>query len=548
MPIDTTHSQSPSATSESSLIVDVGASLSRTWYMIALACAVGCGGKAAEVYVAPEAAADASAPAPSVVTTDSGVSIDVPTAVRLIQGRTTRVLVKVTRSGTPAPIELSVSGLPLGVTAATLQVPLERNGAELAIDVSAAAVQGTHAELTVTARTGNASASARLGVHVTGEPGSPDLSFGEDGMVTVNPPGVDNVADVIVSALAVRSDGKAIVVYNGNIVTLVDTSGSISTTFGTNGRADSSNRLGYSCSRDVQPCVILAPGLKTILVTRTALFQLSDLGEVDLGFGNAGRVSWPQDVWIWRASPAFIDGQLHLVGAGLPVDEYTKIPRLLRVAPTGTVDSRFNTVPSLDCSDSPTNPIACLFPAGLAVRPSGTVLYAGISGSAGRPEVRLAEFSTQGERLYTSPVLFSAELIMYPERAERRQSVVHALDGGSAAVVGLNSDSRLIAATVSSIGSIETAARAVAVERPSTACDSFGLLDNGGGKMTVYCTHDAYTELRLLRISSTLEPDLAFGADGIAIGSTRAAQAKVAAGVDDTIIVAAGRRLLRLWN
>ncbi len=41
--------------------------------------------------------------------------------------------------------------------------------------------------------------------------------------------------------------------------------------------------------------------------------------------------------------------------------------------------------------------------------------------------------------------------------------------------------------------------------------------------------------------------DAARGAEG-RLGSTRAAQAKVAAGLDDTIIVAAGRRLLRLWN
>jgi len=513
--------------------------LGRGAWIVAVAWGLGCGGNTA---------ADARDPAPGVqgaTPSDSRVTIEVPPMVRLVQGKAARVPVKLTRSGTPVPVEVSVSGLPPGVTASPLQVPVERSEGELVMDVSAASVQGTRAEVTVTAKAGDSSASAKLAVHVTGEPGSPDLSFGDRGMVTVNPPGLADTADVTVSALAVRGDGKVIVVYNHNVITLVDANGQLATEFGTGGRADPDNHLGYHCSPDFQPCLLVESDFKTTLLTPKGLFRLSALGELDLGFGNEGSVTWPDDVSLWRASPTIVDGQVHFIGAGVPQDVYSNVPKLLRFSPSGAPDPRFDTTDDFDCSNLGTKPASCLFPAAISIRPNGTVLYAGYLGTSGQAEVRLAEFSTKGEKLYTSPVLFASELIVGPQR---RQFAVQALAGGSAAVVGLDLESRLTAATVSSTGTIETAARPIEIERSSTKCDNFGVFEDSSGLITLYCTHDAHTELRLLRFTAAFERDSSFGTGGLAIGDTRAAHAQVAPGLDDTIMVGAGRRLLRLWN
>src|SRR5262245_27034531 len=130
--------------------------------IIALACGLGCGGNGNSADVR-----DAAPDGPD-IPSDSGVNIEAPTAVRLVQGKTARVPVKLIRAGTPASVEVSVSGLPSGVTSSPVQVPVERSEGELAIDVSPTSVQGTRAEVTVTAKTGESSASAKLTVHVTG--------------------------------------------------------------------------------------------------------------------------------------------------------------------------------------------------------------------------------------------------------------------------------------------------------------------------------------------------------------------------------------------
>ena len=92
--------------------------------------------------------------------------------------------------------------------------------------------------MVVTAKTGDNTTNATFKLHITGAPGTPDLSFGDQGLVYVQPPGLESTANVAVSGLGVQDDGQAVVMYNWDTVTKLDAKGALDVKFGLSGRID----------------------------------------------------------------------------------------------------------------------------------------------------------------------------------------------------------------------------------------------------------------------------------------------------------------------
>ncbi len=470
---------------------------------------------------------------------DMQVSIEVASKLRVIQGSPSRMPVKLTRAGTPGPVELSVSGLPAGVTSRVVTAAADQTEVDIVIEASSDSVQGTPADAVVTAKTSGHTATATIKLRITGAPGTPDLSFGNGGVVSVQPPGIEQPSSATVRALAVTETGQAIVVYDWSTVVKFDAKGALDVGFGISGRIASGPVVGCP---DHRPCLFIQPDSKILLLNqeRGAGRFWAD-GGVDLSFGTDGAIWWgdSNNTVIWAASPAVVEGQGYLLTAGARGGDNK--PFVERIGGAGARDARFDATAGLACE-----PQNCLYPLALGARADGSVLYAsypGISGT-GKVDVRLTELSNTGTARFTSPVLFAASGNWW---AETRVFILPDV-GGSTVVFGLDAARKLTVAKVSPTGAPE-AVRALGIESPSfPECDTFGVVPTGSERLMAFCTVDETREVRLLRLTHALAPDESFAPGGLVVGNTNGAGARIALGPEDTIIVAAERKLTRLWN
>lgn len=517
------------------------------WCAVLVVSGVGCSGGGAD---GPgESGPSATPPVGTTPDSDAQAAIEVPSKLRAIQGRPLRASVKVTRTGTPAPVELSLSGLPAGVTSQPVTAAANQNEIELAIEASSSSVQGTRADVVVTAKTGDKTTNATFKLHITGAPGTPDLSFGDKGVVHVQPPGLESASKVEVSALAVQDDGQAVVVYNWNTVTRFDAKGALDVNFGRSGRIDPSV-LDLGCRAGFRPCLFLEPDSKILLVDQdfSRARRFWNDGGVDLTLGTNGSLTWSSsNDWggRWLAGRVFVDGEAHFLSAGTRYESGK--PFIERVGPKGALDPRFDATAALACSTtSPTEP--CRYPLAFGSRSDGTVLYAtyaGIDGT-GKSDVRLTELSNTGTKRFTSPVLFATE---WGRDTYRPRPVFILPDvGGSTVVVGFDEALKLTAAKVSPTGEKEVARRLDIEPASFPQCTNFGIFPTGTDRLTVFCTVDQPREVRLLRLTHALDPDESFGPGGLVVGDAKGTGAHVAVGPEDTLVVAAEKKLLRIWN
>lgn len=472
---------------------------------------------------------------------DARMTIEVPTDVRLIQGVPARVLVKVMRTGSPSTVEVAVGDLPVGVTSRPVVVDANQETASIELEASTDSLQGARAAVVVTAKAGTFSTTASLNIRVTGAPGSRDLSYGDRGEVDVEPPGLESTANVEVSALAVAPSGEAFVVYDGTTVTKIDADGALDRTFGASGRIEPALLTDWVCTDFFVPCILLTPDSKVVLQDEYHVLRFGGDGARDLSFGTAGRITWPLTSKRTSSTSVLVEGASHLVVAGVGD---TGHPLLDRLAPEGTRDPRFDTTAAFGCSPSALAE-TCSQPLAVAAQADGGVLYAGYRPADSQSlEVRLFGFSTAGEKQFMSSVLFKSEW-----RSTLFDGVffVRAV-ADYAVVLGLDTERRLTAASVDSTGATIAARRLDIEATPSMTCDDFALFPADSGEATVSCVSNATGELRLLRLTRSLDRDVSFGTAGVATGSGKAGSARVARGPGDTILVAAGKKLLRLWN
>jgi len=206
--------------------------------------------------------------------------------IRVVEGASTTVGVKLVRSGLTAPVTVTVTGLPTGVTADALTVDAEVG--TLTLHATADAVQGDVA-LTVTATADGLSHDAKLSLLTMGLPGTLDRSFGSGGVIAVLPAGR-------AEALALQPDGKIVIAGPSGTNSLTYaamrylTNGDLDTSFST-GTVLLDAYLSGSTAMAIQPDgkIIVAEtyGHRS---TEGRVVRVNIDGQLDMSFGDSGRV------------------------------------------------------------------------------------------------------------------------------------------------------------------------------------------------------------------------------------------------------------------
>ena len=218
----------------------------------------------------------------------------------ILQGTSVDVVATVTRNnGFDEAIELSVSGLPNGVSAAPVSVAKGATSATLTLSADAAAPHSLPTDAVVNGTSGGTSAQQGVTVTVRGPAGSLDTSFAGGGKAIVP---VD-IADDYAHAMAVQGDGKIVVAGWGHVTTgyalelvRLQRDGTLDTTFGTAGKV--LTKIG-SAAAEANAIAIQADG--KILVAGSvneapkgksfALVRYNADGSLDSGFGSSGIVT-----------------------------------------------------------------------------------------------------------------------------------------------------------------------------------------------------------------------------------------------------------------
>jgi len=217
----------------------------------------------------------------------------------ILQGTSVEVDATVTRStGFDEAIELAVTGLPNGVTAAPVSVAKGANTAKVTLTAAAAAPHSLPTDASVKGTSGTISAAQGVTVTVRGVAGSLDTSFGDGGKAVTAVGPTDDYAQ----AMAVQADGKLVVVGYGNTGTSTDfelvryqRDGAIDTTFGTNGKVTTD----VSTGSDVANAVAIQADGKIVVAGSSdvspkgksfSLVRYNADGSLDTTFGTGGKV------------------------------------------------------------------------------------------------------------------------------------------------------------------------------------------------------------------------------------------------------------------
>jgi uncharacterized delta-60 repeat protein len=262
------------------------------------------------------------------------------------------VTLKVTlerQSGFDGAVNLTLSGLPSGVSAAPAIVAAGATSAELRLEAAASAPHSLPTPVTLEGTSGTAKASQTLTVTVRGPAGSLDTSFG--GGIQVTPVGA---GEDYGQALAVQPDGKVLLAGHtvsatgGEDFALVryNRDGGLDTAFGSGGKVVTPVGSGS----DQAYAVALQPDGK-IVVGGSAAVSPSDLdfalvrynpdGSLDPSFGSGGKVltalGGVDHVFALAIQP---DGKIVAGGdtdSGTGAQDFA----LARYNPNGSLDSGF---------------------------------------------------------------------------------------------------------------------------------------------------------------------------------------------------------------
>ncbi|MCL2778623.1 MAG: hypothetical protein FWD73_11515 [Polyangiaceae bacterium] len=194
------------------------------------------------------------------------------TRLRVVQGQPTKVPIVINRKGMPASdIAITITGLPQGVTAASLTIPSSASTGDLEITVTSDVAQGP-IDLTMKgqAASSNASASAILSLIVGGPPGTLDTTFAPNGPIS----DVFGVNSQLIN-LFVSSDDHIYVLGQCNgaagsysCIARFNSEGVIDNTYGTSGIAWPTDTSSYYSSESSNAAALLPDG-RIILGTAT---------------------------------------------------------------------------------------------------------------------------------------------------------------------------------------------------------------------------------------------------------------------------------------
>ena len=215
----------------------------------------------------------------------------------LLQGNTLALKASITRQpGFNDAVQVSLSGLPDGVSAAAVVIPAGATEADVLLQALGAAPHSLPTGATARGQAGAATATKAFTVTVRGAAGVADTSFAGGPVVTPVDTGED-----MANAVAVQADGKLLVAgasagAAGTRVSLVryQRDGSIDTTFGTGGKVMTA--VGTQ-RNDSAAAITLQPDGKILVAGSTdlgngnidfAVLRYNSDGTLDAGFGNGG--------------------------------------------------------------------------------------------------------------------------------------------------------------------------------------------------------------------------------------------------------------------
>ncbi len=277
----------------------MNATLRHRWSLLATTAALsaalaacGGGGDAA----APTPAPPPPPPPPPAATFH--VALDDAHAV-VLQGTDITVPATVTRdAGFTADVDVALTGLPAGATAAAVHVPAGQSAAALTIHADGAAPHSLPTTVGVVGTSGTQTARQEATVTVRGRAGAQDMSFGTAGraVVPVGP------TDDHVEAMAVQADGRVVVAGWGNgpqgyafELVRLDRDGAPDPTFGQGGKVVQAIGHGadvaHAIALQADGRILVAGSVDESPKGRSfAIARFNVDGSLDTTFGDHGQV------------------------------------------------------------------------------------------------------------------------------------------------------------------------------------------------------------------------------------------------------------------
>lgn len=273
----------------------------------------------------------------------------------VLQGHDVVVTVTVQRdSGFTEPVQLQVSGLPSGVSAAPVLVAAGQSQAQLRLQAQGSAPHSLPTGATVQGTASGRSASKPLTVTVRGLPGSVDTSFAGAGAPVTAVGGGEDAA----RAAAVQADGKLVMAGSASdnagthiAVLRLQRDGAPDTTFGSGGQVITP--LGASRD-DAAAAVAVQPDGKILVAGTTTqtgaagrdfvVLRYLANGTLDTSFGTQGVAtvdfgSTDDSAWTLLLQP---DGKIVLGGdSNRGATTSGRDFALARLLPNGTLDAAF---------------------------------------------------------------------------------------------------------------------------------------------------------------------------------------------------------------
>lgn len=269
----------------------------------------------------------------------------------ILQGTSVDVEATVVRSaGFDGAIELAVSGLPNGVSAAPVSIAQGATTATLTLSAGPGAPHSLPTDALVKGTSGAVSAQQGVTVTVRGPAGSVDTSFADGGKDVVPVDASDDYAQ----AMVVQGDGKVVVAGWGNTsigyafeLVRLQRDGGLDPTFGNGGKVMTKIGNGYA---EANAMALQADG--KILVAGSldnngksfALARYNTDGSLDASFGNAGIVitSFGSQSDEAFAIAVQADGKIVLGGHALSATRGLDFA-LARYEANGALDTTFGT-------------------------------------------------------------------------------------------------------------------------------------------------------------------------------------------------------------
>jgi uncharacterized delta-60 repeat protein len=266
-----------------------------TLALLAVLAACGGGGSSAP----PSAVSDGSGggdPPPAATFT---IALSTQKAV-IFQGATATIDATVTRdAGFDGAVDVAVTGLPAGVSAAVVNIAKGVTTAQITLQADAAAPHSLPTDAVVKGVSGAVSAQQPVTVTVRGLAGALDTSFATNGKA-VTGLGADDYAE----AMAVQPDGKLVVAGHANMGGTTGTDfvlvrylrdGAIDTTFGTGGKVstdiDGGSDQAFAVALQADGKIVVAGSNDVSPKGKSfALVRYNADGSLDATFGTGGKV------------------------------------------------------------------------------------------------------------------------------------------------------------------------------------------------------------------------------------------------------------------